>query len=186
MRCFIAICLPDMLKRGLAEVQDSLKVPGIQVGWARPDGIHLTLKFLGEVEEKDISRISGALSRAVDGVAPFVGTLRGVGCFPGMSTPRVVWIGIEEPEGILRRLQQNIEKSMEDIGFPAENRSFKPHLTLGRVRSLIHREALIRQIEKNKDPDLGSFEVREVHVMQSILKPEGAVHVTLASVVLKG
>jgi 2'-5' RNA ligase len=186
MRCFIAICLPDMLKRGLAELQDTLKAPGMQVGWARPDGIHLTLKFLGEVEEKDVPRLSGALSRAVDGVAPFIATLRGVGCFPGVSTPRVIWVGVEEPEGILQRLQQQIEKSFEDMGFPAENRSFKPHVTLGRVRSPIHRETLIRQVEKNKDLDLGSFEVREVRVMQSILKPEGAVHVTLASVVLKG
>ncbi len=189
MRCFIAIPLPDVVKEGLAEIQEILRGTGghrFDVSWTRPEGIHLTLKFLGEVEEAAVARIIAAVAPPLSGIPPFHLRIRGMGCFPGPSSPRVVWVGVEESEGVLNRLQQGVEKAAESLGFPPENRKFTPHLTVGRVRSPIHRETLIRRVEENREIDLGEVEVREVHLMESILKPEGAIYRIVKTFPLNG
>ena len=108
LRTFIAIELSSELLNRLQEVQRDLqkRVPPQVVRWVRPQGIHLTLKFLGEVPAERIQAITQAVERACTGVAPFTITAGGLGCFPNLRRPRVVWVGVDEPTGNLSRLQQ--------------------------------------------------------------------------------
>ncbi|MEE9614273.1 MAG: RNA 2',3'-cyclic phosphodiesterase [Thermodesulfobacteriota bacterium] len=142
MRTFVAIELPADIKKALKTLQEELQSAGRKsdaVSWGKPGNIHLTLKFLGEVESSGIEEIGSVLEEAGKGAKPFTLTLGGaggaggVGAFPSLKNPRVIWVGIGECEE-LRRLRENIEEGLERIGFEKEGRPFHPHLTLGRVR----------------------------------------------------
>jgi 2'-5' RNA ligase len=187
VRCFIAICIPDVIKDGLTKLQKVLRFPEIpeaQISWARPEGIHLTLKFLGEVGEDGAARVGAVVGKAMQGISSFSVHVRGVSCFPSASSPRVLWAGVEEPSGKLKELQQCVDHATERLDFPSENRKFTPHLTLARIRSLRRSEELIRRMNENRGIELGPFEVREVQLIQSILRPEGAEYQTLQVFIL--
>ncbi|MBI5755827.1 MAG: RNA 2',3'-cyclic phosphodiesterase [Nitrospirae bacterium] len=184
MRCFISISLPEGTKRGIVAIQERLKSSGADVSWTRPEGMHLTMKFLGEVEEKRLSKIETALNRAVSDISLFSLNVSEIGIFPDMRRPRVVWIGLKEDGDNLVRLQKGVEEELRKIGFPSENRGFTPHITLGRIRSNRNIEKLLNLIEEEKVIELGSFEVSDVHLMRSELKPAGAVYTELYKAVL--
>ncbi len=186
MRCFIAISLPEEIKKGMMAIQDRLKASGADVSWTQPEGMHLTLKFLGEIEEKMPPQIETVLGIVVASVRPFLLDVSGMGVFPDMRRPRVVWIGIRGNDDSLIRLQGGIEKELEMIGFPAEDRRFAPHITLGRIRSPGKAEHLLTLIEEEKDMELDGFKVSDVHLIQSELRPAGAIYTKLYSVELKG
>lgn len=185
MRCFISISLPEEIKKGMSAVQERLKASGADVSWTRPEGMHLTLKFLGEVEEERRSEIEAALNAAVRGRSPFSLDVSGIGTFPERRRPRVVWIGLRDRGNNLIWLQRAVEEEFNKIGFPPENREFSPHVTLGRIRSPKNVEKLIILVEEDKDVELNGFEVSHVRLMQSVLKPTGAVYTELYSVALK-
>jgi 2'-5' RNA ligase len=183
VRAFIAIQLhTDVLAR-IGQVQDQLKreVPPGVVRWVRPGGIHLTLKFLGEVPTTAVGDISVAMKGACGPHAPFALSIGGMGCFPNPYRPRVIWVGIDEPSGALTRLQQDIERAVEPLGFPPEGRPFHPHLTLGRVKGR-DRAALHTLGDRicSASVDLGRMEVASVHLIRSQLLPGGAVYNDLA------
>ncbi len=184
MRCFIAISLPEELKAKISGIQEKLKAAGADVSWTRPEGMHLTLKFLGDIEEKRIPKIERVLDMAVDGISTFSLSVSGMGIFPDMRRPRVVWIGLKEEGGNLIRLQNGVEEELKKIGFPTENRRFTPHITLGRIRSNRNTEKLLRLIDNEKSADTGRFEVSEIHLIKSELKPAGAVYTKLYSAML--
>lgn len=186
MRCFISIPLPERIKKGMLAIQERLKASGADVSWTRPEGMHLTLKFLGEIEEKMLQEIEAVLGIAVDGLRPFSLEVAGIGTFPDMRRPRVVWIGIRENGDSLVKLQRGLEKELGMIGLPVEDRRFTPHITLGRIRSPKHVDRLLNLIEEEKDIGLDGFEVSNVHLMRSELMPAGAVYTELYSVELKG
>jgi len=185
MRCFISISIPDEIKRGVAAIQERLKTSGADVSWTRPEGMHLTLKFLGEVEEKRLPELESTLTAAVGGWCPFSVDVYGLGVFPSMRRARVVWVGLRDHGDYLSRLQRDVERLFEKIGFPSEGRGFTPHITLGRIRSPKDVEKLLDMIEEDKDVALEGFEVSCVHLMQSMLKPAGAVYRELFSAPLK-
>lgn len=186
MRCFISIPFPEETRKGMLVIQDRLKTSRADVSWTRPEGMHLTLKFLGEVEEKVLPDIENALGKAVSYIKPFSLDLSGVGIFPDKRRPRVVWIGIKgDVEGLVK-LQSSIEKEFEKIGFPAEKRGFTPHITLGRIRSPRDVERLLNLIEEEKDISIDGFEILNVHLMRSQLRPTGAIYTELYLVTLKG
>ena len=184
MRCFIAIVLPEELKAKIAGIQDRLKTAGADVSWTRQEGMHLTLKFLGEVEEKRTPEIERALDMAVDGITAFTLTVSGMGIFPDMRRPRVVWIGLKEEGDNLIRLHKGVDEELKKTGFPSEDRRFTPHITLGRIRSNRNIEKLLKLIDVEKGVDSGSFEVSDLHLIKSELKPSGAVYTELYSVML--
>ena len=194
MRCFISISIPEEIKKGLSAIQDRLKKSGADVSWTKPDGMHLTLKFLGEIPvdvlgdkgENKISDIETALNIAVAGIGPFTLDVSGIGVFPDIRRPRVVWIGLTEDGHNLTKLQRGIERELEQAGFPAEKRKFTPHLTLGRIRSYKRLEQLMNFMEEGKNAGYDNFTVSNVHLMKSDLRPEGAVYTELYLLKLKG
>lgn len=189
IRTFIAIELSQGLKDSLIRLQDRLKRQVVKrsLRWARPEGIHLTLKFLGNVPAPRIASVSRAVEAACEGFDQFTVELAGLGCFPNPRRPRVVWVGVQEPTGTLVRLHEAVESALVELGFEPEDRSFRPHLTLGRVQRKVSRSDLQRLGELIAESDvglLGSMTVLSVNVMRSDLRPDGAVYTVLAHVPL--
>jgi len=184
LRCFIAFDIPTEIKTELTRLQDSLKRLGASVSWTHADGIHLTLKFLGEVNQAVIPKITEAMSTAAGTVSPFPVVAQGVGCFPNPRRPRVLWVGLDGGEPLVT-IQEAVEKATEPLGFERENRKFHPHLTLGRVRRPEGIERVVRELERQGFPRQ-EFRAHELRLMKSDLKPGGAVYSQLHSVELFG
>ena len=182
LRAFIAVELPAGLRDQLAQVIARLgQLLPAGVRWVRPEGIHLTLKFLGDTPLAQINQVKSVIVAAALEVAPFECRVEGLGCFPDQSRPRVVWVGLHEPSGALHQLQQAIEAGTARLGYAREaaNRGFHPHLTLGRVG----REVRGSQARAVGDivcaagaSDLGAFRADVVTLMRSSLQPGGAVY----------
>lgn len=190
IRTFVAIELTDDLLKSLARLQERLErqAPHRAVRWVRSGGIHLTLKFLGDVPKARVPRIIEALELACRGVAPFSFDVAGLGCFPNPRRPRVVWVGVQEPTGALARLHKAVEQELRGLGFVPEKRPFSPHLTLGRVRrnvSSTERQRLGALIEKVDVGKLGRMPVASVSLIRSDLRPTGAVYTELARASLR-
>ena len=179
LRSFIALEVPQPLRAKLDEVQRELKRADADVRWVRPESIHLTLKFLGSVTGEELEKLAGVIAPIVSLWMPFEVRLYGLGCFPSSRNPRIVWVGIE-PGGVeASSLQKAVENQAADVGFPPETRPFKPHLTLGRVRSSRGKGSLAQAVENHRDVEIGSFRVNEVYLFKSELKPSGAVYTKL-------
>ncbi len=184
MRTFIAIEIPEDIKRQMAEVQRGLRSSGVDASWPRPEGIHLTLKFLGEVLEERLSEILNSLRSAAQGTGAFRLEAAGAGAFPNAKTARVVWIGLSGDVDKLSRLQSAVERAMTDIGFAREDRKFTPHLTLGRIKYIRSRDGWLKALDEIKDIRLPAFDVDAVSLMKSELKPSGAVYTEMGRVEL--
>ena len=184
MRLFIAIELPDEIKQGITRVQEQLKRSGASAGWTRPEGIHLTLKFLGEVPDAKVTEIMQALDGAVRGTGRFQLAVAGAGAFPNAKVPRVLWIGVGGNVEQLGTLQSSVENAMTNLGFEREARKFSPHLTLARIKFPKPRDNWQQVIDAVKDVKLGGFEACRVSLMQSELKREGAVYTEVGGVEL--
>lgn len=185
MRLFIAIEIPEDVKKLMAEAQAKLRGTSVDAGWTRAEGIHLTLKFLGEVLETKVPEIMTALSGAVKGTGGFRLDGAGAGAFPNPKNARVVWIGMSGETDKLTRLQAAVEKAMIGFGFKREDRAFTPHLTLGRIKYIRSRDAWLKALEGIKDITLPGFDVHAVSLMKSELKPSGAVYTEIGRVELK-
>jgi 2'-5' RNA ligase len=190
VRTFIAIELDETINAALADLQGQLKakVPRDSVRWVKPGGIHLTLKFLGDVPADGIGEIEQALAQACAGFPAFSFSVEGLGCFPDPRRPRVVWVGVREESGNLARLQKAIEDGMERLGFAPEERKFHAHLTLGRTQRRASSgdvRRLGRLVAETEIGQLGRMEAQTVSLMKSDLRPTGAVYTQLAAVELE-
>ena len=176
IRSFIAIELPDVVIALLDKVQQDLSSLRLRARWVRPQNIHLTLKFLGNINPGDIEKIGSAMTDAAKGCAPFNLTVGGIGVFPGPKRPRVIWVGFGGDLTVLLGLQHDLEDRLAAIGFAKENRPYQAHLTLGRIRGAVNR-ATIRQIMQEYS-DLGglAFTSDRIILFRSDLKPSGAVY----------
>jgi 2'-5' RNA ligase len=179
IRSFIAIEIPQALKSKIEELQRDLRRTGADVKWVPPQGIHLTLKFLGNIRPEDVENISQALEPVISCRPPFEARIHGMGGFPSSRNPRVVWVGLDRGKGEVHALQQAVEKKLAELSFPPEGRPFSPHLTLGRVRSSRGKPALAQGLEKLKEAEVGIFSAGEVFLFRSQLKPTGAVYTKL-------
>ena len=184
MRSFIAIELPETIKNVLAELQKELKKCGVDVRWVKPGNIHLTLKFLGDIDENQVSNIVDVMSRASESYRAFRLTLSGVGVFPNIRSPRVMWAGFDESDA-LSGLQSEIEDGTSVLGFKREKRAYAAHLTLGRFKSSSGKLALRDRIELYKGCKLGSLDVSSVALMKSDLSSAGAEYTRLAEIALR-
>lgn len=179
MRCFIAIDIPADIRQSITGVIGKCNQGSKGVRWVAPENIHITLKFLGEVNEGLISAIQEGLSAICAGHDIFTITIKGAGAFPNFKYPNVLWIGIDESKE-LKRLYEDIEEFMSKLGFEKEGRKFSPHLTIGRVKNRKGIEPVIKGLYTFKDTFWGSIEVREVLLMRSVLKPAGSEYSKIA------
>ena len=178
MRTFVAIELAKELTSKIDQVQTVLRKTGADVSWVKPQNVHITLKFLGEIKEEKIDEVSQAVEKSVKGLKSFKVNLLGLGGFPNLKRPRVIWIGIEKGKEILAELYPKVEEEFFKIGFAKENRAFAPHLTIGRVKSPKNIENLASEINKILF-QTEDFEVKEVVVIKSTLLPTGSVYTPL-------
>ena len=190
IRAFLAIELPPQVKDALASLVEEIgraDIPGLRL--VRPEGIHLTLKFLGDVPVDQVDSIVAALSQIAGEHRPFTLRLGGVGVFPNRSSARVLWVGVEGEITPVLSLQRQIETALAALGFPRERRRFSPHLTVGRIRDGTSRADRRRAAEAlcsaQLEPGLRIVGDSAV-LMRSILLPSGAVYERLASAPLSG
>jgi RNA 2',3'-cyclic 3'-phosphodiesterase len=184
IRSFLAIELPEVILKRVEEIQEDLRSSGADVRWVNVKKIHLTLKFLGNIEESQIDPIVKAIEGPIRSTPSFLLTVRGTGAFPHLRNPRVVWMGLFDESGRLISLQKQLESVLEKLGFQPENRPFQPHLTLGRVNSSRGKEALAEGIERYKGEEIGGFEVEKVIFFKSDLRPSGPIYTPLREVKL--
>ena len=184
LRLFVAIELPGEVRDALSRLQHELQRRGLEkLRWVRPEGIHLTLKFLGETPVERVSAIKDALDETVRGVQTQELSLGTMGTFGGPGNPRVFWVDLLGDLKPLLALQRSVDDALAKIGFPREGRAFSPHLTLARVRPETAREvaAAITEALNNSPPPSAMIPVREVSLMRSTLRPSGAVYERLAA-----
>lgn len=186
MRLFVAVELGQQILEALQRYQAELRRLGRGVTWSRPEGIHCTLQFLGEVDPSALPSLEEALAGACRG-KPFLLTSQGTGVFPGWSGPRVLWAGIGPVAPDLSRLQVSIGQALAPLGFPPEDRPFKPHLTLGRVRDTRDLGGIPGRLRQDRESiRFGEVLVDRVILFQSTLRPEGAEYKALSTFPLKG
>jgi 2'-5' RNA ligase len=176
MRLFIAIGLGEDLREKLAEVSAGLARRLRGVAWVRPENIHLTLKFLGEVSEGDVPSLREILDETASHHRPFALRAGGLGAFPGPSRPRVIWAGLSGELESLSRLVREIEEELSALGFPAEERPYHPHLTLGRVKNQSGTGDLEKVFSQARAESLGPLSAAVLLLMKSTLTPDGALH----------
>ncbi len=174
VRCFVAVDLPDGMREEIGRIQSIIATDELRL--VKPELVHITLKFLGEVPAERVERIVEAL-RAIR-AAPFPARVRGMGAFPGRSI-RVVWLGLD---GEFAPLYENVESVLEPLGFEREERGFSPHVTLGRVGRPNSRmnQILAPKIAGLAASDLGSFTVDHFHLKKSTLTRGGPIYDDLA------
>lgn len=178
-RSFIAIELNEGIHSELASLQSALKKSNAEVKWAAPGSTHLTLKFLGNIDSQKIKEIEKILNETVAEVEPFVLTLKGIGAFPKLDYPRVIWVGVESGAPQSEQLAKSLEERLEGIGIPLEDREFHPHLTLGRVKSLKNKDKLKEIIEATKFEPGSAVDVNHLTLFKSELTREGSVYTPL-------
>ncbi|MFH1484746.1 MAG: RNA 2',3'-cyclic phosphodiesterase [Chloroflexota bacterium] len=188
IRAFIAIELPDQVKENLRRLQGQLRQAGgpdgIGVRWVNPDGIHLTLKFLGNVAADKIPAVTQAMNQAAEGTGALALATTGLGAFPNWRRVRVLWVGLEGDLERLQALQKRLEQGLKPLGFPPEGRSFSPHLTLGRMREHMAPEEIRRFEEAISALGVESTQpwvADSLNLMRSELRPSGAVYSRMAS-----
>ncbi len=186
MRLFVAVNLPEDERQAAYEATEPLRRGGLPVRWVQPAALHVTLKFLGEVSTEQAPQLAAALDAAVGGARPFTVGLGGVGAFPSLARPRVVWLGVEHHPA-LELLANDVETALRPFGFEAELRPFQPHITLGRAKQGA-RPAAFGKLETLAERVTyeATAPVSSVDLMESELRPEGAVYHVRHPALLRG
>jgi len=180
MRAFIAIELSDEIKDALAQIQFHLKYAGADVKWVEKDNIHLTLKFLGEIDDKICGKVRDTLDEVAKSVRPFELSLKDIGAFPKIEFPRVIWVGLDKGAKESTEFAAKVDESLSDLGFDKETRPFTAHLTIGRVRSPKNKEALKEKIQSyTLQPTPYTQLISYLVLFQSTLTPKGPVYARL-------
>lgn len=180
IRAFLALDPPPEILHRVADIQDALKrhIRG-NLGWVRPQGIHLTLKFFGHLAAEGLGDIAAVVAGQAAGTRPLNLEVKGLGVFPGAARPRVLWLGIGGEVERLVVLQKTIDRGLEACGFPREERPFRAHLTLARIRSPQGLSGLDRALAEGQSRSAGAFSATGLTLFQSELTPTGAVYTAL-------
>ncbi|HNQ51410.1 MAG TPA: RNA 2',3'-cyclic phosphodiesterase [Candidatus Omnitrophota bacterium] len=192
MRTFIAITLPPDVKDAVGRLQNKLKTSGADVKWVSPANIHLTLKFLGDIDEITKNSVSEALRLIAANSSDFTIRLGSIGAFPSIRSPRIIWIGLAEGHAQARSIVDQIETGLEDIGIPKEARPFSSHITIARVRSKKNIDLLIdgiagldKTLTVSGEFKAGGFKAGKLTFFKSTLTPQGPVYEILQETDLK-
>jgi len=181
IRSFLAVDPPREIIDAIGMIQDRLR-KNIQgdIRWVRPQGIHLTLKFFGAISESDVANISLVVENTTSNIAPFTLGIKRVGAFPDVKRPRVLWLGMDGDVDTLTRLQKEVDAELQKYGFEKEDRTFRPHLTLARIKDPRGLIGLAKIMEKRENYEAGSFSAAGLNLFKSDLTPKGAVYTKLA------
>jgi 2'-5' RNA ligase len=179
VRTFIGFKLPESVITQIRKVQDEIKTHDFRLKWVRPESIHLTLKFLGNIGESDVRSIETILEKTAAGFSALSLSAKGVGVFPGLRRPRVLWVGLSGEVDTLMRLQQTLEENLSTVGFPKEKRPFRGHLTLARVKAHLDSRKIGAVLSVFGEFESDVFIADQMILFKSELKPEGAVYTEL-------
>lgn len=183
-RVFVAVELASELREEVIRIQQTLKGSGAHMRWVHPQNLHFTLRFLGELPLAEVAKVKIAVREAGQRASPFMIHLRGVGAFPSLERPQVVWIGVGEGEAEFIKLAETINLSLARYHFPREDRPFTAHLTLGRLKTSKNWGDLVRVLWSLKDVDVGDQRVEALVVMESHLTPKGPIYTPLETIPL--
>lgn len=185
VRCFISVDVEESeLLNALVSVQDDLRSTGADLKLVVRDNIHITMRFLGDIDERLVKKVKDFIGGVE--FSPFRVELRGVGVFPHLRRPRVVWVGLDEGVEGLSKVYKEVESGLIDLGFRPESRGFSPHITLARVRSGRDKTALIERLKGHADDGFGGFLVECIKLKKSVLTPKGPIYSTLSESVSIG
>ena len=176
MRLFLAIPIDKQILDTLAGVVDKLRGSRGPVRWVRPEGMHLTLKFLGDTAEDRVEPLVRAVTEICQNVVPFPISVTGAGAYPNLRRPRVLWAGVVENSHTLKRLVKSVEEETEKLDWEREKRGFSPHITIGRIKGNMNIARLTTAVKEIKDEHWGDQEVGELVLYSSKLQPGGAVY----------
>lgn len=179
MRTFIAIDISEEIRDALGLIQSHLKYSGADVKWVEPHNIHLTLKFIGEIDEKKADAVKAVLDAVGKNFSAFDITIKDIGVFPKMEFPRVVWVGLDKGAEESKRLAQAIDEGLSKIGFQKEERPFAAHLTVGRVKSPMNKDKLKAKIKDCQPPASSPHKISSVILFRSTLTPSGPIYTKL-------
>ncbi len=179
MRLFVALSIPPEIRENIALLIGSLRHTDAKPRWVNPQNLHITLKFIGEIESEKVPAIWVALA-TIRTAQPLTLEFRNVGFFPNSCRPSVAWIGIEAPPA-LAFLATEVNRVLASMGIPREEKPFVPHLTIARFKETGLSPALQAEIEKCKDHNFGPYTASEIHLIESRLKSSGAEYTTLRS-----
>jgi 2'-5' RNA ligase len=179
MRLFVSIDLPDAVADAIAEVQAPLRdLEGLKL--VAPERAHVTLKFLGDVDEERVPEVEEAIETAVDaaGVDPFETTVAGLGVFPNLDYISVVWAGVEEGADEMTRLHEALERELTAVGVDPEDHDFTPHVTIGRLKDARGKETVVETVT-GEQPTFGEFRVDAIRLTESTLTRDGPEYETV-------
>ena len=179
IRSFIALDFPEETRKALEDIQRELKQCGAGVRWVKPSSIHLTLKFLGNIQAAQVEDIARAVAQEIRDQPPITLRPAGLGAFPSRRKPRVIWIGMEGEVQRLNGIQALIENALEPLGFAREKRGFRPHLTIGRVKDRRRLQSLVDAMVTLDMEPFNSFDADEIILYKSDLRPTGAIYTKL-------
>lgn len=180
MRAFIAIDIG--INEKIREIYELLGKTKARLKLVEPQNIHLTIKFLGEIDSSMVEKIKNEMEEAIEGIKPFVAKLKGIGAFPDERHIRVIWIGFYD-DGETINISKNIDERLAKYGFRKE-KDYKPHVTIARMKSREGREEIRRIIEENKEKEFGEIKCQAIKLKQSILTPQGPIYRTIREVSL--
>jgi 2'-5' RNA ligase len=180
LRTFIAVAIDKATRDRAVTLQEALGRAGADVKWIEPENMHLTLLFLGEVEDRTLPAVCRVAADVAAGLAPFEMSVEGAGCFPNARRPKTLWVGVGEGRQELVALHDALEPPLLDLGcYRREERQYTPHLTLGRVKGEAGADQLATALARRSDWQGGQVRVREVLVMSSELRPDGPTYTVL-------
>ncbi len=190
LRLFVAVTVPEGVKDAVMKAQDALRrvTPEGHVRWTRRDQLHLTLRFLGDVDAGRVSALTEALQRCCQEFAPLRLHAEGIGFFPDARRPRVLWVGVQDAQDQLRRLQGAVQAATAPFTAEKPEQHFAGHVTLGRIKGLgrADADALAAAAEQAAQRPFGQWVATEIEIIQSELSPKGAQYTTLAELGLTG
>lgn len=185
-RIFVAVDISDDARRKTADYIESLKreFPKLRVGWEKPEKLHLTMKFLGDTDENQLEKLKDICREIAAEIPRFDLQIARTGVFPSARNARVLWIDVKDEKGSLTKINRLLENECEQIGFAAEKRNFKPHLTIARLKEPRNSLELVeKHLEKDFEPV--GMETAEIVIYESRLRPTGSIYEKLTTVQLK-
>lgn len=183
-RTFIAVEIGSPAREVILRLIKQLAGELHGVRWTQPDQLHLTLKFIGDIDNRELPEICSQMRAACSGIEAFSASLKGVGAFPKNKPPRVLWVGFQDGAEPLKLINQRLETSLTGLGIPNEGRAYAPHVTLGRINRGADQEQIAARLARDADTEFASFDISDVHLIASIRERNRMIYETIDTVPL--